>query len=59
MPRCRRCGTEFVRQTISQERCPQCAREVAALTAPRPAPQFTPAWRKRDLSRDETALVLR
>jgi hypothetical protein len=31
MPRCRRCGAEFTRLTVSQVHCPECQREVAAI----------------------------
>jgi hypothetical protein len=43
MPRCRRCGDEFVRRTVSQIHCISCATEVAALIAAddrRRAPRF-------------------
>ena len=56
MPTCRRCGTSFVRLTLAQTRCERCQREVDALVAPKPEPAFVPAWRRRDLKRDETGL---
>lgn len=54
MPKCRRCGTPFVRRTPSQMRCDQCTREVAVLVADKPLPTDAPPWRRRDLKRDET-----
>lgn len=56
MPRCRRCGVPFERLTLAQTRCPQCEREVAALTKT-PEPGFVPAWRQRSLKKDLTGAL--
>ncbi len=52
MARCLRCGTEYSRRTVRQIHCDRCEREIAALTAPRPAPAFTPEWRRRGSAKD-------
>jgi hypothetical protein len=54
---CRRCGTNVTRLTPDQRYCSPCLRELDAILAPKPKPDFVPAWRKRDLTRDETRLV--
>lgn len=33
MPRCPRCGLEFVRKTVRDIHCDRCTREVAAIIA--------------------------
>jgi hypothetical protein len=55
--KCIRCGQDTPRLTLAQRYCPPCGHEVALLEAPRSAPAFTPAWRRRDLSRDETGVL--
>lgn len=54
---CLRCGTQTPRLTLTQRHCPPCGREVARLTAPKPEPAFTPAWRRRIVARDETGAL--
>jgi hypothetical protein len=55
--RCRRCGTETPRLTPDQRYCPLCIRDMDARFAPKPQPAFTPAWRRRDLSKDLTGVA--
>jgi uncharacterized Zn ribbon protein len=52
MPRCMRCGTEYVRRTMDDRYCSRCEVEVAALTAPRPAPAVR--WRRESRAKDLT-----
>jgi len=52
--KCRRCGADAVRLTPDQRYCPQCVRDLDALLTPRPAPAFTPEWRRTAKAKDLT-----
>lgn len=51
---CFRCGTTTPRLTLTQRYCPPCGREVAALEAPKPEPEFVAPWRRNRTAKDLT-----